>query len=105
MTEPTGTRSATTSLGVMRRQLARGSALSAARLRITSALILFTFLLLRLLNHALGLVSIDAMESFRGVRIAITRSTIGTTVLVLAATVHFVLGISRLFQVQTWPIC
>lgn len=104
MTEPTGTRSATTSLGVMRRQLARGSALSAARLRITSALILFTFLLLHLLNHALGLVSIDAMESFRGVRIAITRSTIGTTVLVLAATVHFVLGISRLFQVQTWRI-
>lgn len=78
--------------------------MSAAGLRTGSALILFAFLLFHLLNHALGLVSIDAMEAFRDLRIAITRSTLGTATLVLAATVHFVLGISKLFQVQTWRI-
>jgi adenylate cyclase len=87
-----------------RRRMTRGSLLNAARLRIISALILFTFLLLHLINHSLGLVSIDAMEAMRQMRIAVTRSTLGTGILVLAATVHFVLGISRLMQVQTWRI-
>lgn len=86
------------------RRFARSGSLSAARLRISSALILFTFLLFHLINHALGLVSIDAMETFRDFRIDITRSTLGTAILILAATVHFVLGISKLFQVQTWRI-
>lgn len=104
MTDATGIRSAAAKLRDKRRQLARSGALSAARLRITSALILFTFLLLHLLNHALGLVSVDAMLSFQDARTAITRSAIGTGVLILAATVHFVLGISKLFQVQTWRI-
>lgn len=87
-----------------RRQMTRGSLLNAARLRMISALVLFTFLLFHLINHALGLVSIDAMEAMRQMRITITRSTLGTSILILAATVHFVLGISRLMQVQTWRI-
>lgn len=102
MADATGTRPAAAALRDMRRQMARVGARNAARLRITSALILFVFLLLHLLNHALGLVSVDAMLSFEEVRTAITRSTIGTAILVLAATVHFVLGISKLFQTQTW---
>ncbi len=74
------------------------------RLRSISGLILFVFVLTHLLNHALGLVSVDAMEATQLVRTAITRSAIGTGILVLAALTHLVLGIAKLFQVQTWRV-
>jgi adenylate cyclase len=77
---------------------------NAARLRSISGLILFVFVLTHLLNHALGLVSVEAMEAAQDIRTAITRSAIGTGVLVLAALTHLVLGIGKLFQVQTWRV-
>src|SRR5262250_170319 len=38
---------------------------SARRVRLASGLVLFTYVTLHLANHALGLVSLDAMESGR----------------------------------------
>ncbi len=77
---------------------------NATRLRSVSGLVLFAFVLTHLLNHALGLVSIEAMEATQQVRTAITRSAIGTGILVLAALTHLVLGFGKLFQVQTWRV-
>lgn len=87
-----------------RRDVSLPRVLNPARLRSVSGLVLFAFVLTHLLNHALGLVSIEAMESVRQIRIAVTRSTVGSGVLVAAALIHLVLGISKLFQIQTWRV-
>ena len=62
--------------------LARGDVLQ--RLRLATGLILFTFAATHFLNHALGLVSLDAMEAMQGWRKAVTRSWPGTIVLLSA---------------------
>ena len=64
------------------------------RLRIWTGLILFAFATTHLMNHALGLVSLDLMESVRDVRTAITRSLAGTIILASAALIHLVLGLA-----------
>ncbi len=64
------------------------------QLRLATGLVLFAFALTHLLNHAVGLVSIDAMEAVRGWRIAITRSPPGTAILLASLLVHFVLGVA-----------
>lgn len=63
------------------------------QLRLATGLVLFAFALTHLLNHAVGLVSIDAMEWVRSWRIAVTRSVPGTTILLLAFLIHFALGV------------
>ncbi|MGE3876587.1 MAG: 2Fe-2S iron-sulfur cluster-binding protein, partial [Parvibaculaceae bacterium] len=67
---------------------------SLRQLRLATGLILFAFALTHLLNHAVGLVSIDAMEWVRGWRIAVTRSPPGTAILLVSLVVHFVLGVA-----------
>ncbi len=37
------------------------------QLRLTTGLIVASFVLLHFLNHALGVVSVDAMDSMRGI--------------------------------------
>jgi succinate dehydrogenase hydrophobic anchor subunit len=64
--------------------------------RLVTGLILFGFVATHLANHALGLVSIDAMEAMREVRVAITRSLPGTALLMLAGIVHAVLGVEKI---------
>ncbi|MGI9483166.1 MAG: adenylate/guanylate cyclase domain-containing protein [Hyphomicrobiales bacterium] len=72
--------------------------LTAQRLRLASGLILFAFALTHYLNHSLGLVSVDAMEAFRNVRIAITRSLPGTTILCLALVIHICLALYKIAE-------
>lgn len=62
--------------------------------RLATGLVLFAFVLTHFLNHAVGLVSIDAMEGVRDLRTAITRSWPGTVILLGAFLIHFVLGIA-----------
>lgn len=64
------------------------------QLRLATGLVLFAFVVTHLLNHAVGLVSIDAMEAVRNVRTAVTRSVPGTIILTASLIVHFVLGIA-----------
>lgn len=71
-------------------------ALSGRNLRLISGLILFAFVFFHLINHSLGLVSIEAMESFRSARISITRYWAGTAVLMIAAVVHAILGVEKI---------
>lgn len=73
-------------------------AFSGRNLRLISGLILFAFVVTHLVNHSLGLVSLQAMEDFRAVRIAVTRSWAGTGILLLAAIVHAILGVEKIIS-------
>lgn len=82
---------ATTATGIRR-------VLTIRNLRLISGLILFGFVFLHLVNHSLGLVSLDAMDSFRAVRVSITRTWTGTVILLVAAVVHAVLGVEKIIS-------
>jgi adenylate cyclase len=66
------------------------------RLRLVSGLILFAFATTHFLNHALGLVSVDAMQEVQKWRWAVTRSLPGTIVLALALVTHIALALFKL---------
>ncbi|MDO9382363.1 MAG: adenylate/guanylate cyclase domain-containing protein [Hyphomicrobiaceae bacterium] len=66
------------------------------RARLVSGLILFAFALTHFLNHAIGLVSVDLMQSAQEARQLITRSWIGTFVLAGALIVHMALALAKL---------
>ena len=53
------------------------------RIRLSCGLILFVFVGTHLLNHALGLISLQAMEAARGWFIAVWRNPVGSVLLVL----------------------
>lgn len=74
------------------------------KLRIWSGLILFTFALTHFINHGFGLISVEAMQAGQDIRQVITRSLPGTALLIGAATVHFVLGISKFLSARTWRL-
>lgn len=59
--------------------LARGDVLQ--RLRLISGLILFAFAATHFFNHALGLVSLDAMQAMQDARKVVTRSRPGSIIL------------------------
>ena len=69
---------------------------SRPQLRLITGLVLFGFVASHLLNHALGLVSMESMADFREVRIAITRSWLCTFLLLVSALLHAGLGIEKI---------
>lgn len=71
------------------------------RLRLASGLVLFTFAGAHFVNHALGLVSLEAMHQMQDLRTAVTRSTIGTVVLLAALVTHIALGLYKLVNRNT----
>ena len=71
-------------------------------LRLWSGLVLFAFATTHLVNHALGLISLEAMQAAQDIRLIVTRSLIGTLVLCVAALVHIGLGIGHFIQLRTW---
>ena len=75
---------------------------SARSLRIATGLILFVYAATHLMNHALGLVSVEAMQAGQNLRIAVTRSVPGTAVLLAAALIHMLLGITTFLQRRRW---
>lgn len=88
----------------MARRSWRRSRPSVSQLRLWSGLVLFTFAATHLLNHALGLVSLEAMQAGQDLRLYVTRSLIGTLVLCAAALVHMGLGITHFIRLRTWRI-
>jgi adenylate cyclase len=68
----------------------------AQRLRIASGLILFAFAATHFLNTATGLVSLDVMHELQQWRWLITRSLLGTFVLLLALVLHVTLALAKL---------
>jgi adenylate cyclase len=75
--------------------------LSVRRVRLASGLVMFTYVTLHLANHALGLVSLEAMESGRVYFLALWRNPIGSLVLYSAWTSHVALAFWALYQRRT----
>ena len=78
-----------------------------ARLRLATGLILFVYLLTHLLNHALGLVSLRAMEQGREVFLLLWRNPVGTSLLYGSILAHFCLALysvyrRRSLRMPTW---
>jgi adenylate cyclase len=78
------------------RRLLRG--IGVRQVRLISGVILFSYLLSHYINHALGNISLDAMEYGLGIHMAIWTSLIGTTLLYSALAVHGSLGLWALYQ-------
>jgi adenylate cyclase len=70
-------------------------------LRLVSGLVLGCFLTTHFLNHALGLVSLSAMESGRGWFNLLWRSMPGTILLYGAILIHFALALLALYRRRT----
>jgi ferredoxin len=79
--------------------LLRGDSLQ--RLRLASGLVLFTFAGAHFGNHALGLVSLEAMHQVQEIRTLVTRSVPGTIVLLVALIAHLTLGLYKLAMRKT----
>ena len=68
------------------------------RIRLASGLLLFAFAATHLLNHALGLVSLDALESGREWFLLLWRNPVGTLALYGALLTHMALALWAIYQ-------
>jgi adenylate cyclase len=80
---------------------ARSGAAVVRQTRLWLGLVLFTYLTTHFLNHALGLVSIDAMLAGREWFVLLWRSYLGTLALYTALTVHLSLAYWSLYRRRT----
>ena len=74
---------------------------SVRRVRLASGLVLFTYVTTHLTNHALGLVSLEAMEAGRVYFIALWRNPLVSLVLYGAWVTHVSLAFYALYQRRT----
>ena len=63
------------------------------RIRLITGSVLFTYLATHFLNHALGLISLDAMEDGRIWFLALWRNPLGTTAFYGSLLTHFGLAL------------
>lgn len=82
--------------------LARGDLLQ--RMRLISGLVLFTFAATHFLNHALGLVSLEAMQGMQAWRKLVTRSWLGSGVLLGAFLLHVLLALYKISRRLNWRL-
>ncbi len=68
------------------------------RLRLYSGLVLMTFLSMHLINHSLGLISMQALDMGRDIFVAIWRNPAGSVILIGAMLVHLILTSMRLLM-------
>ena len=71
------------------------------RLRLYTGLILAAFVISHFINHSLGLLSLEAMESYRRVNALIWQSTLGGVALYGALIIHGYLALYALFRRTT----
>ncbi|RMF38395.1 MAG: (2Fe-2S)-binding protein, partial [Alphaproteobacteria bacterium] len=74
------------------------------RARILSGLVLFAFALTHFLNHAVGLVSVEAMEAVQHWRTAVTRSLPVSLLLAAALVIHAALAVGWLATRRSFRI-
>ncbi|HSU75545.1 MAG TPA: adenylate/guanylate cyclase domain-containing protein, partial [Burkholderiales bacterium] len=70
-------------------------------MRLVTGLILACYIVPHFLNHALGVVSVAAMDGLRGVLAAWWRSAPGTVLLYGALLTHFALALVSLYRRTT----
>ena len=80
---------------------ARSGAAVVRQTRLWLGLVLFTYLTTHFLNHALGLISLDAMAVGREWFLLLWRSRAGTVALYTALFVHLSLGYWSLYRRRT----
>jgi adenylate cyclase len=73
-------------------------AVNLRRIRLGSGLVLFAYVTSHYLNHALGLISLSAMDEGSHVFLAIWRNPLGTVLLYGSVLVHLLLALWALFQ-------
>jgi len=73
----------------------------AQQLRLVSGLLLFVFVLTHFFNHALGLISLDAMLEMQAWRTSITRSIPGSLILLTAFLTHIGLALWKISRRST----
>lgn len=71
---------------------------SLRQVRLGSGLVLFAYVLTHLLDHALGNVSLTALEAGLAVKAALWRNPIGLGLLYGALAAHLVLGLTALYE-------
>jgi adenylate cyclase len=71
------------------------------RLRLATGLVLFAYVTTHLANHALGLVSLDAMEAGRSWFLGFWRSPIGSVLLYGSLLIHIALAFWALYDRRT----
>jgi adenylate cyclase len=72
--------------------------------RLASGLVLFAFALTHFLNHALGHVSLEAMEQVQEVRRAVWRSWPGSILLYGSLALHAALALWKLARRRSWRV-
>lgn len=75
--------------------------LTERRLRITTGLILASYITIHLSNHMLGLISLDAMEAMRAVVTSFWRSSVGGILIYGSILTHFSLALMSLYRRTT----
>ncbi|MSP52131.1 MAG: adenylate/guanylate cyclase domain-containing protein [Alphaproteobacteria bacterium] len=74
------------------------------RLRLGTGIVLFVYVATHLANHALGLISLAAMESGRGVFLFLWRNWVGSALIYVSLIIHLVLVIYSLARRRTWRL-
>ena len=74
------------------------------RVRLTTGLVLFTYVSTHLINHALGLFGLGAMEAGREVFLAIWRNPVGIVALYGSLAIHLALALWSLYQRRQFRI-
>ncbi len=72
--------------------------------RLFSGLILFAYITVHLINHALGLVSLDAAENGLRIAVAFWHSWVGTGLLYGAASTHILLAFWAIYERRTFRL-
>ncbi|KQT53810.1 MULTISPECIES: adenylate/guanylate cyclase domain-containing protein [unclassified Aureimonas] len=75
---------------------------SIASLRLASGLVLFAYATTHLLNHALGNISLSALEAGAEIKRAIWTGPVGLTALYGALVVHTLLVVAKTVRRQSW---
>jgi adenylate cyclase len=78
--------------------------MSVRRLRLLSGLVLFVYITLHLINHALGIWSLDLAEAGLTWALRLWRSPLGTVMLYGAALVHFTLACRTVYERRHWRL-
>ncbi len=73
-------------------------------LRMASGLVLFTYITAHLINHALGLISLNTAEEALGYAEKVWDSLPGTVLLYGAAAVHFLLALWAIYERRTFRL-
>jgi adenylate cyclase len=89
---------------VQPRSMGMSTLFTVRRLRLQSGLVMFAYIAVHLLNHALGIVSLALAERGLRIEMAFWRSTPATLLLYGAAMIHFSLALWTLYDRREWKL-